>query len=144
MAKVTFSGFEGIEGKLAKLGRPMIQRIVDAGANAAASLMSENTLAARHGPPGVSGRATGEMLQSIGAAEYRETLGGGSREVYPLGDDSRGTRNATKAFVLDHGRGRGLRGDHFITGAKTATEERVKQAMAAEASAAFHEIEGGN
>ena len=112
-------------------------------AETAAELMRTRTLAARHGPPGISGRATGSMLENTGAGEYVPFLGGGRRDVYSMGYDSRGTRNALKAYVLNYGRGKSLRGDRFITGKKKETEEAVQQAMAQEASAALKEATGG-
>ena len=79
------------------------------------------------------------MLASIGRNEYREWLGGGAQDVYPLGEDRRGTRNATKAYVLNYGRGRRLRGDKFITGDDRA-EEIVTQAMQEESDRLVEEI----
>lgn len=145
MARVEY-GEEEIGRELVQLigrSREIIQRTVDKGAETASELMHARTLAARHGPPGVSGRGTGAMLGSIGATEYIEFMGGGQREVYPLGEDSRGTRNATKAFVLNYGRGKSLRGDRFITGRINETKEKVRQAMTQEAYAALREAKGG-
>ena len=96
---------------------------------------------AGHAPPGRSRRATGEMLRSIGRNEYREFLGGGSVDVYPQEKDSRGVRNATKAYVLNYGRGRGLKGDKFITGDESQAEQLVQEAMQAESDRLIAELE---
>ena len=141
MATVRVNGFELLEGQLERMGRPMIKQIVEAGSAAAARRMQERTESAGHGSPGKSRRATGDMLASIGRNEYREWLGGGAQDVYPLGEDRRGTRNATKAYVLNYGRGRRLRGDKFITG-DTQAEEIITQAMQAESDRLVDEING--
>ena len=103
--------------------------------------MAAQTENAGHGSPGRSRRATGEMLASIGRNEYREWLGGGAQDVYPLGEDHKGVRNATKAYVLNYGRGRRLRGDKFITG-DTQAEEIITQAMQAESDRLVEELNG--
>ena len=123
------------------MGRPMIKQIVEAGSSAAEKRMAERTENAGHGNPGRSRRATGEMLASIGRNEYREFLGGGSVDVYPQDTDSRGTRNATKAYVLNYGRGRGLKGDKFITGDESQAEQLVQEAMQAESDRLIAELE---
>lgn len=141
MATLKVNGFELIDKQLGRMGRPMIRRIVEAGAEAAEKRMAENTEKAGHGPPGRSRRATGEMLRSIGRNEYREFLGGGSVDVYPQETDRRGTRNATKAYVLNYGRGKSLKGDKFITGDERQTEQLVQEAMQQESDRLIAEIE---
>lgn len=140
MARGTVFGIDDLDAQLQRMSRGQIQRIVDAGTQAAIDRMRANTQKARHAPPGKSGRATGAMLGSIEGTEFKEYFGGGSREVYPQGDDSHGVRNATKAYVLNYGRGRALRGDRFITGDEDAAEEAVRQAMQAEADRIAEEI----
>ena len=87
---------------------------------------------------------TGDMVGSIGPNEYRETLGGGSQDVYPQGDDRFGVRNATKAYVINYGRGgtrkAGRMGDRFITGNKSKTEQAVLEAMQAESDRLVAEL----
>lgn len=141
MARLAVNGAELPERQLERLGRDVIRKIVEAGADAAAKHMAANTEKAGHGPPGLSRRATGEMLASIGRNEYREWLGGGSVDVYPQGEDSRGVRNATKAYVLNYGRGRGLKGDKFITGDESRAEEIVQEAMQAESDRLIAELD---
>lgn len=141
MATVRVNGFELLEGQLQRMGRPMIKKIVEAGSGAAEKRMTERTENAGHGSPGRSRRATGEMLASIGRTEYREWLGGGAQDVYPQGTDRKGERNATKAYVLNYGRGRSLRGDKFITGDSEA-EDIIAQAMQAESDRLVDELNG--
>lgn len=121
--------------------REGIRRIVEAGAKAAAEDMGRNIQTYHH-------VRTGTMLQSVGGAEYKETLDGGSMNVYPLGQDSRGVSNALKAYVINYGLGRNptrrgtqnRTGDKFITGNFRKSEEKAKAAMAAEASAFLSDV----
>lgn len=146
MATTRVSGFEMIDLQLNRMGRPMIRKIVEAGAAAAEQRMIEDTKARQH-------IRTGDMLESIGTNEYRETLHGGSVDVYPQGDDRNGTRNATKAYVINYGKGqrpftkrprgnprRNLTGDKFITGNEKKTEEAVTAAMQAESERQMEEL----
>ena len=140
MARLSVNGFELLDQQLNRMGRPMIRKIVEAGSAAAEARMAEETNKAGHAPPGKSKRSTGEMLASIGRNEYREFLGGGAQDVYPQGEDGRGVRNATKAYVLNYGRGKGLKGDHFITGDEAMMERAVVDAMQAESDRLIAEI----
>lgn len=127
MARFSYEGFKECENVLGRMSRGSIRRIVEAGGNAAALRMRENIRQKKH-------IKTGDMLNSTGMTDYLERLGGGSVEVYPLGDDRKGVRNALKAFVANYGKGwhQKKSGDHFITGDKRATERVVYKAMAEE------------
>jgi hypothetical protein len=140
------SGFELVEQQLNRMGRPMIRQIVEAGAKAAEKVMADATEEKGH-------IRTGEMMRSIGTNEYREFLGGGSVDVYPQGDDSKGVRNALKAYVTNYGKGRrpntkwprkhprkNRTGDKFITGNEGKTEAAVTEAMQAESNRLVDEI----
>ena len=146
MATCRVSGFELVEQQLNRMGRPMIRQIVEAGAKAAEKVMADATEEKGH-------IRTGEMMRSIGHNEYREFLGGGSTDVYPQGDDSKGTRNATKAYVINYGKGRrpntkwprkhprkNRTGDKFITGNEGKTEAAVTEAMQAESDRLIAEL----
>lgn len=142
---------DGIEKSIARMDRmarrDMVRKIVMAGAAAAEKRMAEETRARGH-------VRTGDMLESIGTNEYREILGGGRVDVYPLGEDRNGTRNATKAYVINYGKGlqpyarkpkrsrrKNLTGDKFITGQEKQTEEAVRAAMQAEHDRLMDEID---
>lgn len=130
--------------QFARLERTGIKRIVAAGARALEDRMREDTAEAGH----VRNK---DMLNSIAATEFREWLGGGSQEVYPQGVDRKGERNATKAYVINYGRGRrrkknrdGSRNrmaDQFITG-DALMEPIVLDAMQAESDKIINEIGG--
>ena len=135
MAKMRVSGAE-LELK-ENLSRDMIRRMVEAGGKVADDRMKAATRAHMH-------VRTGDMLEAIKPTPYREWFGGGATEVYPQGDDRKGVRNATKAYVINYGRGRrkrnGRMGDKFITNDEKATEEAVRQAMEAENGRLVEEI----
>ena len=141
MATVRVNGFEMIDQQLNRMGRTMIRQIVEAGAKAAEKRMAENTEKRRH-------TRTGDMLESIGENEYREFLGGGSVDVYPQGDDRKGVRNATKAYVINYGKGKNptkrkkpnKTGDKFITGDEEKAEALVYEAMQAESDRLIAEL----
>lgn len=144
---MTVDGLEALDAQLAKLGRPVIRRIVEAGARRDEEEWRGNITGARH-------IRTGSMLESVGSTGYREFLDGGEMIVYPQGEDRKGVRNATKAYVINYGRKgrmvstkRGERyitdnftGDKFITGKIQQTEERVFEAMQAESDRILDEI----
>ena len=134
MARFTVNGVELVEQQLNGLGRPMIRKIVEAGAGAAEKRMAENVRLRMH-------IRNSDMLESIGNNGIREFLNAASTDVYPQGDDRKGVRNATKAYVINYGKGRrpttkrGTRnrtGDKFITGDEKNIEKAVFEAMQAE------------
>ena len=137
MARV--EGTEIRTDDLEGLSRGAVKRVVMAGADACVEETQRNIEEYHH-----VGQ-TGSMRASVQPGRYRERLGGGTVEVYPQGEDSKGVDNAMKAFVIDRGigqrpntrRSRGRTpnktGDRFLT-RKTArkTEETVVRAMEAE------------
>ena len=141
MARMAVNGTEFIPEKMAKMDRGMFKSITMAGAKAAEERMRENTTQRQH-------VRTGDMLDSIGNNGYREWYQGGATDVYPQGGDRKGVRNATKAYVINYGRGGvkrngGKMGDKFITGDEKRTEEAVYQAMQAESDRLIEQIDKG-
>lgn len=141
MAKQNVTGFTLADAKFAKMGKPMIKAIVEAGAKTASDRMKKNTEKARH----VRNR---DMLDSIGPSKYYEQLGGGSQYVYPQGENRRGQRTATIAYVINYGKGKRINrdgsrsrmGDQFITGDIQGAEDAVTAAMQAESDRLLAEI----
>lgn len=138
MARMTVDATEFVSEKLQRLSRETIKSITMAGAKAAEQRMTDNTRRRQH-------VRTGGMLESIGNTGYVESYQGGSTWVYPQGEDSRGQRNATKAYVTNYGKGqrpytrrprrnpqRNRTGDKYITGDEKNTEQAVHAAMQAE------------
>lgn len=137
MARLDFDGFEALDGQFARLlDRGTIRRIVEAGARKDADEMRANITAASH-------VRTGSMLENVRPGDYKEDLNGAEMVVYPRGNDKNGVRQATKAYVINYGRG-GRRtrrmGDKFITGKLAQTETAVQAAMQAESDRILAEI----
>lgn len=146
MARMTVDGAEFITEKMGRLSRETIKSITMAGAKAAEKRMADNTKKRQH-------VRTGDMLGSIGNTGYTEFYQGGSTWVYPQGEDSRGVRNATKAYVTNYGKGqrpytkrpkrnpqRNRTGDKYITGDEKNTEQAVQAAMQEECDRLSEEI----
>lgn len=72
---------------------------------------------------------SGDMAESVGAV-FSEDAGAGTAEVYPLGKDRKGVRNAEKAFLLHYGWGR-KKGDHFVDQIEREAVEPAVKAMEA-------------
>lgn len=72
---------------------------------------------------------TGDMVNSINFPRKPRTVSGVRRiDIYPQGKDSKGVRNAEKAFILHYGRS-GKLGTHWVDDAEKAAEPRVQAAM---------------
>ena len=80
-----------------------------------------------HSGKGKSKRATGEMEKSVGVKLVKKN-GMRCAEIYPQGKDSRGVRNAEKAFILHYGRSN-MQGDHFVDEANEIAEQTAVPAM---------------
>lgn len=132
---MTVDGLDAIDERLSKLGRPVIRRIVEAGARADANEWRKSIRQAGH-------IRTGDMLESVEPGNYIEFLGGGEQESYPSDFDRKGIRNATKAYVINYGRGKrtARMGDKFITGKEKQFEDAVHDAMMAESDRIIDEI----
>lgn len=130
------SGLDILRNELEKLaeavGGDLPEKMLDAGADAAVDEWKAGIVRHRHVD-------TGEMLNSVGVAPG--TRKGRKREIYPLGSDRKGVRNAEKAYVLNYGRGKGkrnrrskksvvgLKGDRFVDDIQKKTELSTYKAM---------------
>lgn len=140
MARISADGFLQEEGRLGRLDRAVTRRIVTAGGEAAVEWEKKITAEKGH-------TRSGQMAGSVGMTNFKEDLDGGSVEVYPLDTDSRGVRNALKAFVTNYGRG-GVKnpkkmGDKFITGNMRQARDAAQAAMRAEYMKIIAEANGG-
>ncbi len=140
MARISIDGFLQEEGRMGRMGRFAARRIVTAGGEAAVAWEKQTT--EEHGH-----HRTGQMAGSVGMTNYQEDLDGGSVEVYPLNTDSKGVRNALKAYVTNYGRG-GVKnpkkmGDKFITGNMRQARQAAQAAMRAEFMKIIAEASGG-
>ena len=129
---------DGLEG----LTRGTVKRIVMAGADACADETQRNIDEYHH-------VGTGSMRENVRPGAYHESMGSGSVNVYPQGEDSKGVGNALKAFVIDRGigqrpntkRSRGRTpnrtGDRFLT---RKTAKRAEDVTVRAMEEAFDQI----
>ena len=74
-------------------------------------------------------RDTGDMIESIDYAREPSNIGGAlTIDIYPQGRDSRGIRNAEKAFILNYGTSK-LEGSGWVFDADAICEKTVVPAM---------------
>lgn len=74
-------------------------------------------------------RVTGDMIESISYARSPRDVGEALIiDIYPQGRDSRGIRNAEKAFILHYGSSK-LQGSHWVDVADRYSEETAVPAM---------------
>lgn len=71
---------------------------------------------------------TGAMIRGIKATTASADGNGIASEVYPRGKDKRGTRNATKAFILNYGSSK-IRPSHWVEAANESAEPVVTGMM---------------
>ena len=67
------------------------------------------------------------MAKSVGVKLTKKN-GMRCAEIYPLGKDSHGVRNAEKAFILHYGRSN-MKGDHFVDNAERIAEQNAVPVM---------------
>lgn len=76
-------------------------------------------------------RVTGDMINSIGFPRSPKDIGGIlTIDIYPQGKDSKGIRNAEKAFILHYGSSK-LPGSRWVDLADQYSEEMAPAAMQA-------------
>ena len=130
MGKLTWSGLDETFKEMARAGEQcgeIAQQMLEAGGQKCVEAWKQAIQAAGHGGKGKSGRATGEMEKSVGV-KFKKKDGKRVAEIYPLGKDSHGVRNAEKAFILHYGRSN-MKGDHFVDEADRLSEENAVPAM---------------
>ena len=69
---------------------------------------------------------TGDMVNSVGVA--KGTKAKKFRDIYPQGKDSKGVRNAEKAFIAHYGKS-GQLGDRFVDEAEANADAECATAM---------------
>ena len=74
-------------------------------------------------------RKTGAMIDSIGPTGPVQSLGDAVyQDISALGKDSKGTRNAEKAFILNYGTSR-MKPTHWVDEAEAAAGPRVQEKL---------------
>ncbi len=128
MAKCSMSGFDELAADLKKLEQldndELVGEMLDAGAE----------IVVREWKNGIqktikTKRSKGELLESIGTGKGIEKIGGVSaKTIYPIGKDSKGVRNAEKAFILHYGKS-GQTPTFFVDDVEAAAEDEAVEAM---------------
>ena len=128
---MTFSGTEDVLEELfresERLERKATEMLGRAG-QVAVRAWQEAIERAGHAPPGKSGRAKGDLYNSVRASAVKKTGEAYVSTVYPHGRDRKRQKNAEKAFVLHYGTSR-IRGDHFVDDAETQMQDAVDKVM---------------
>ena len=122
MARFDTSGLDDIINDMVRMGQdvgPVAEEMVNA---AVEEIKFQWRLSA-----GMHGHVrTGQMLESIGIGPGPVKAGAVMyRDVYPQGTDSKGVRNATKAFILHYGRSN-MPGTYWVDEADDNSAEPVK------------------
>lgn len=126
MAKFEMSGVDRIIdelGRMDALTGPMAEEMVDAGARVLVDTWKDVIRSRGHVD-------TGDMLRSVKAKKPAGSSEVVAREVYPLGKDAKGVRNAEKAFILHYG-WKSRQGDHFVDQVEADANEPAVSAMEA-------------
>ena len=122
MARFDTSGLDDLILQMRAMGQdcgPVAEEMV----NASVEVIKEawKTSAQLHGHID-----TGAMINSIGLGPGPVRAGAIIyRDVYPQGNDGKGVRNATKAFVLNYGRSN-MAGSHWVDEADDHSAEPVQ------------------
>lgn len=124
MAKFEMNGVDRIIdelGRMDALTGPMAEEMVDAGARVLVDTWKDVIRSRGHVD-------TGDMLRSVKAKKPAGSSEVVAREVYPLGKDAKGVRNAEKAFILHYG-WKSRQGDHFVDQVEADANEPAVSAM---------------
>lgn len=132
MAKFSVNGIDELAAELMEMGQldngELVSEILEAGAEVVADEWRkgiENTVKSKAD----GGRGTGEMKDSVAPAKGIKKVDGVSvKEIYPQGKDSKGVRNAEKAFILHYGKS-GQAPTRFVDAVEEAAEDKAVEAM---------------
>lgn len=131
MARLEFSGTQELMDELfaesERVERLAPQMLREAG-EVVVDAWKEAITEAGHAPPGKSGRATGDLVNSIRASAVKRKGDAYTSEIYPHGRDRKRQRMAEVAFVLHYGTSK-MKGDHFVDQAEAKAEEAVQAVM---------------
>lgn len=123
MATVKISGLDELQSKLSQLSKDveleLADEMLDAGAEIAIRVWQDTIKAYDY-------IDTGDMHDSVGVTN--QTKKGSIREIYPLGKDNKGVRNAEKAFYLHYGKTTML-GSRFVDYIDDTVSKEATKAM---------------
>lgn len=127
MARFDTSGIDALMEDMRKMGE-LSGDVAEAMTNAAAAEIRDawKESAEAHGH-----RVTGDMIASVAAPGAPVNVGGTwQKDIYPLGKDRHGVRNADKAFILNYGTSR-VKPTYWVDEADAASETRVQSRLEA-------------
>lgn len=132
MAKFAVNGIDELAAELKQLGQlgngELVSDMLEAGAEVVADEWRkgiQSTVKSKED----GGRGTGDMEKSVAPAKGIKKADGVSvKEIYPQGKDSKGVRNAEKAFILHYGKS-GQAPTRFVDAAEEAAEDKAVSAM---------------
>lgn len=130
MAYLKWKGLDEVYREMQRAGETAgetAQKMLEAGGQACVKAWKIAIGMAGHAGRGISGRATGDMAESVGI-RFVKKKGMRCAEIYPLGKDRHGVRNAEKAFILHYGRSN-MKGDRFVDEADRLAEEEAVPVM---------------
>ena len=130
MAKCYTSGIDELAAELKKLGQldndKLVGEMLEAGADVVIDEWKEGI---KKAVKNKRGRSTGELLESVTTKKGIQKLGDAScKTIYPAGKDSKGVRNAEKAFILHYGKS-GQAATLFVDDVEAAAEDNAVDAM---------------
>lgn len=126
MARLDTTGLDDVIDEMIRMREdagPVADKMLLAGAKEAKKAWKKAAKKHRH-------QDTGEMIKAIGHSKPRTVNGVRTMEIYPRGKDSKGVRNAEKAFITHYGK-RGQPGSHWVDEADEEAAETGTSAMAA-------------
>ena len=125
MAGFDTSGLDGLISEMQRLGEdtgPVAVAMVNAAVEEIRDAWKAS--AEKHGL-----RDTGDMINSIGFPQPVQKLANSVfRDVYPLGKDRKGVRNAEKAFVLHYGSSR-IKPTYWVDDSEEACAPKVQERL---------------
>lgn len=125
MARFDTTGLDDLISDMQRLGQgsgAVAEAMVSAAAAEIRSAWRESAEAHGH-------RDTGAMIESIGFPFPVQNMGGILyRDIYPQGKDSKGVRNAEKAFILNYGSSR-IRPSYWVDEADEKSAPRIQEKL---------------
>lgn len=129
MAKFAVNGIDELAAELKQLGQlgngELVSDMLEAGAEVVSGEWKKGIRSAVK----TNGRSTGDMERSVAPAKGIKKVDDVSvKEIYPQGKDSKGVRNAEKAFILHYGKS-GQAPTRFVDAVEDAAEDKAVEAM---------------
>ena len=130
MADFGMSGIDELAAELKKLGQlnndELVGEMLEAGAQV---VVEEWKNGVKKAVKNKRDRSTGELLGSVKTKKGIQKLGDAScKMIYPAGKDSKGVRNAEKAFILHYGKS-GQAPTLFVDDVEANAEDLAAEAM---------------